>query len=171
MVIRHSPFLPLFFRLAGQDVEQTNVGEVDVKSEPIQFYVQKTTNFTAIGDNAVLMPFDTIQLNLGGAMDDQMGIFTALKSGTYVFHFNGVDLPGGADLVVNIYKNDNQLVASGGPIGSANHGTVAIPCVLHLAVGETIKITISTPNGILYSEPVRPMTHFTGFLLEEDIFA
>ncbi|XP_057371856.1 uncharacterized protein LOC130692794 [Daphnia carinata] len=154
----------------GQDVMQTDVGYVDVKSEPVQFYVQRITNFTAMTADAVLFPFDKVQLNEGGAMDAQAGIFEAPKSGIYVFHFTAVDLPGGADLVVNMYKND-ELIASGGPKGLANHGTVAIPSTLHLSVGDNIKIIISTVNGMLYSDPLRPMTHFTGFLLEEDIFA
>ncbi|KAI9561306.1 hypothetical protein GHT06_012262 [Daphnia sinensis] len=153
----------------GQDVAQTDVGYVDVKSQPVQFYVQKTANFTAPAANAVLFPFEMVQLNEGGAMNELMGVFTAPKSGIHVFDFAAVDLPGGADLVVNIYKND-VLIASGGPVGSANHGTVAIPSMLRLAVGDTIKVTISTLNGMLYSDPLRPMTHFTGFLLEEDIF-
>lgn len=107
-------------------------------------------------------------------MDVAIGLFTAPKSGTYVFEFSGVDLPGGADLVINIYKNDREqmkeLIGSGGPIGSANHGTVSIPSVLRLVAGDTIRVFVATATGILYSDPLRPMTHFTGFLLEEDIF-
>ncbi|XP_032799195.2 uncharacterized protein LOC116936098 [Daphnia magna] len=154
----------------GQDVGETYVGYVDVKSQPVQFYVQKSANFTATTANAELFPFEIVKLNEGNAMDAQKGIFKAPKSGIYVFDFAAVDLPGGTDLVVNIHKND-ELVASGGPVGSANHGTVAIPSMLQLTVDDTIKITISTLNGMLYSDPLRPMTHFTGFLLEEDIFA
>lgn len=154
----------------GQDVRETYVGYVDVKSQPVQFYVQKTANFTATTANAELSPFEMVKLNEGGAMNEQTGIFKAPKSGIYVFDFAAVDLAGGTDLVVNIHKND-ELVASGGPVGSANHGTVAIPSMLQLTVDDTIKITISTLNGMLYSDPLRPMTHFTGFLLEEDIFA
>lgn len=158
----------------GQDVRQTEVGYVDVKTDPVEFYVQSTKNLTAAAADTWI-GYDMTQLLQGSAMDFEMGLFTAPKSGTYVFGFSAVDLAGGSDLVVNIYKNDESVVAkkligSGGPFGPANHGTVAIPFVLQLTTGDTIRVFIANVNGQLYSDPLRPMTHFTGFLLEEDIF-
>jgi hypothetical protein len=159
--------------ISGQDVAQTEIGYVDVKTEPIEFYVQSTKNLTAATADTMIV-YDMPKHLQGDAMDYEMGLFTAPKNGTYVFEFSGVDLPGGTDLVINIYKNDREkmkeLVGSGGPVGSANHGTVAIPFVLRLVAGDTIRVFIATPSGFLYSDPLRPMTHFSGFLLEEDIF-
>jgi hypothetical protein len=154
---------------------QTEIGYVDVKTEPIEFYVQSTTNFTAaIADQRI--EYNTFQLLRGTAMDYQTGLFTAPKNGTYVFAFSGLDLPGNSDLLINVYKNDDkilikELIGSGGPVGgTANHGTAAIPFVLRLTSGDTIRVYVGTASGTLYSDPKRPMTHFTGFLLEEDIF-
>ena len=154
---------------------QTEIGYVDVKTEPIEFYVQSTTNLTAaIADHRI--GYDTFQLLRGtDSMDYETGLFTAPKTGTYVFAFSGLDLPGNSELLINVYKNDGEkmkeLIGSGGPVGgTANHGTVAIPFVLRLTSGETIRVYIGTASGTLYSDPKRPMTHFTGFLLEEDIF-
>jgi hypothetical protein len=154
---------------------QTEIGYVDVKTEPIEFYVQSTTNFTAaIADQRI--EYNTFQLLRGTAMDYLTGLFTAPKNGTYVFAFSGLDLPGSNELLINVYKNDDkilikELIGSGGPVGgTANHGTAAIPFVLRLTSGDTIRVYVGTASGTLYSDPKRPMTHFTGFLLEEDIF-
>lgn len=158
--------------VSGQDVNETPIGYVDVKSEPIAFYAQSTKNLTATTADTSI-GYDAIQLMDGTAMDVTTGLFTAPKPGTYVFGFSGVDLAGGVDMVINIYKNDQltkELMGSGGPFGSANHGTAAIPFVLHLEEGDTIRVFIANVNGALNSDPSRPMTHFTGFLLEEDIF-
>ncbi|XP_046460368.1 uncharacterized protein LOC124207112 isoform X2 [Daphnia pulex] len=157
----------------GQDVKETQIGYVDVKTEPIAFYAQSTKNLTAATADT-LIGYDVMKLMNGTAMNVTTGLFTAPRPGTYVFGFSGVDLAGFNDMVINIYKNDQltkELIGSGGPVGGpANHGTAAIPFVLHLEESDTIRVFIADVNGTLYSDPLRPMTHFTGFLLEEDIF-
>jgi hypothetical protein len=160
--------------VSGQDVNEMSIGYVDVKTEPIAFYAQSTKILTAATADTSI-GYDVMQLNDGIAMDVTTGLFTAPRPGTYVFGFSGVDLAGGVDMVINIYKNDKlkltkELIGSGGPVGPANHGTAAIPFVLHLEAGDTIRVFIADVSGTLYSDPSRPMTHFTGFLLEEDIF-
>jgi hypothetical protein len=161
--------------VSGQNVKETQIGYVDVKTEPIAFYAQSTKNLTATTADTSI-GYDMMKLMDGTAMDYEIGLFTAPKPGTYVFGFSGVDLAGGVDMVINIYKNDKlkltkELIGSGGPVGgSANHGTAAIPFVLHLEESDTIRVFIADVSGTLYSDPSRPMTHFTGFLLEEDIF-
>ena len=44
---------------------QTRIGQVDVKSSPVYFYVQRNVNFNTTGTP---IPFDVEKLNVGGAV-------------------------------------------------------------------------------------------------------
>ena len=71
---------------------ESKIGFVDVKSEPVQFYVQRETNFKRPAADGA-MPFEIEIVNNGAAMKLTTGIFTAPKSGTYFFDFSAVGLP------------------------------------------------------------------------------
>ena len=51
-----------------------SIGQYDVKSSPVYFYVKKTTDFVT---EDVPIPFELDRLNVGNAMNAVSGIFTA----------------------------------------------------------------------------------------------
>lgn len=145
----------------GIYVEDERIGYVDVKSEPVHFTVQRKTNSTE-GP----ITFETPALdNEGIHMDLSTGIFSAPVPGTYVFDFSGLDLVGGNEVVVDLYKNDKVI----GSFYGSNHGALTIPSVLNLSKDDKIKLTVAK-DGTLFGDTVKQLTHFTGFLLEEDVF-
>lgn len=141
---------------------------MDVKSKPVQFYVQSSKSISQpIVDSPIL--FDTETLSEGGAMDKTTGIFTAPKTGTYLFDFSGVSDPQQGVFSVVFYVNG---VKRGSTLAdNLSQSTVTLPSIWHLNKDDKVKLSISTTTGTLYSD-VRdgPLTHFTGILLEEDIF-
>ena len=64
-----------------------SIGQYDVKSSPVYFYVQRSTNFDT---ENVPIPFEVTRLNVGNAMNAASGIFTAPKTGIYFFSFSGL---------------------------------------------------------------------------------
>ncbi|EFX66961.1 hypothetical protein DAPPUDRAFT_115861 [Daphnia pulex] len=65
---------------------QKLIGYVDVKTSPVYFYAQKTSN--SVKRNAAI-PFDLLRFNVGNAMNTS-GIFVARTSGKYFFSFSGL---------------------------------------------------------------------------------
>jgi hypothetical protein len=144
---------------------------VDVKSEPVQFYVQSSTSVSVSEPTVVGSPilFDTETLNEGDAMNILTGIFTAPKSGTYLFDFSGVNDPLSGAFSVIFYLNDNK---KGSTLADGSfQSTLTLPSIWHLSKDDQVKLSISPTAGVLYSDVKDGIyTHFTGILLEEDIF-
>ena len=65
---------------------QQRIGYVDVKSEPVYFFVQRYDSFDS--HNSII-PFQIERLNVGRAFDLSSDIFTAPKPGKYFFSFSG----------------------------------------------------------------------------------
>ena len=129
--------------------------------------MQSQTNNTQDPSNPnAAVQYDKILLNDGNGFGPTTGIFTAPRPGTYLFNFAGVDLPGNEELVVGLYKNGNLI----GSFYAVNHGAAPIPSILRLAADDAIQMSIITPNGMLFGNPSNAFTHFTGVLLEEEIF-
>lgn len=147
---------------------QNRIGYVDVKSNPVQFYVQSSTNI-AVSNPGNSILFDTETLNEGGAMDTTTGIFTAPKSGTYLFDFSGVSDPQQGVFSVVFYVNGEKVGST--LADNLAQSTVTLPSIWHLSKDDKVKLSISTSTGTLYSDKREgPLTHFTGILLEEDLF-
>lgn len=92
-------------------VSETQIGNIDVKTTEVHFYVQRTSSYFL--NNAVIQ-FDKERLNIGGAMDMSTGIFSAPGDGIYQFEFNGIK-----SLQNSLYV---FLQVNGASIGVA-HGT------------------------------------------------
>ena len=139
-----------------------------MKSKPVQFYVQSSKSISQpIVDSPIL--FDTENLNEGGAMDKTTGIFTAPKSGTYLFDFSGVSDPQQGVFSVVFYVNGAKRGST--LADNLAQFTVTLPSIWHLNKDDKVKLSISTTTGTLYSDVLDgSLTHFTGILLEEDIF-
>jgi len=57
-----------------QIVSETLFGSLEVKSQPVIFFVQRSSNFALTN---VVLPFEREILNVGGAMNTAEGVFTA----------------------------------------------------------------------------------------------
>ena len=148
-------------------------GQVDVKSLPVYFYVQKINDFNT---TTTPIPFDFEVLNVGGAMNSTSGKFTAPRAGTYFFAFNGnAYFPASSysyfDFHINIYLNGNLLVGGHAnelsSTASEEYETVSLQSTVNLQSGDQVWLQITTANSgsYLYGLP----THFSGFLLQENM--
>jgi hypothetical protein len=155
---------------------QTEIGYIDVKSSPTYFYVQKNSNFDT---TYTPIPFEISKLNVGNAMDLASGKFTAPRAGTYYFSFTGlVSFPvissGEGYLGVQLLLNGSAVGL--GTTDEANTINSQLTpftfhSTLHLNSGDQIWLQIAhiTPGAYLYDTPNWQGTHFTGWILEEDI--
>lgn len=142
------------------------IGDVDVKTRSVHFYVQRQTRFTTA--NAVV-PFELVQLNNGNAIT-LAGIFTAPVGGIYHFEFHGVKDVTADPLVIYLRLNSVNVAAT----ISSNNGnlndfvTLSLSASLNLASGDRVDLYNGSP-GILIDSLGQHTTHFTGYLVEEDL--
>jgi len=141
---------------------ETRIGNVDVISSPVQFYVQRNTNWTTLNTP---MPFQIERLNVGNAMNIGTGVFKAPKTGTYYFAFSGMKTNAASHSSIEIRLNGNRLGSS--YFGTFNTWTAgSLHANLKLKTGD--EITLQLNAGPLYDD-WNIYTHFTGILLEEDL--
>ena len=139
---------------------QTWIGQLDIKSSPVYFYVQRYSNFVY---SNVAIPFDLERLNVGGGMNLTSGIFTTPRPGTYFFTFSGIS--GNQDpLYIGLHVNGSNI---GTGYSSSFTGTFTLQSTLHLNAGDQVSMQITYGSGILYDGS--HYTHFTGWLLQEDL--
>ena len=144
---------------------QTWIGKFDVKSSSVYFYVQRSTHFKTEG---VPITFEVTRLNVGNAMNAGSGIFTAPRAGIYFFSFSGI---GSIDTVFvpRLYLNGN--VIGSGSADMAGSGVVeptfTLQSTLQLKAGDQVSLK-SGGSGYLYDND-NHFTHFTGWLLQEDL--
>lgn len=145
------------------------IGFSDIKSSPTYFYVQRNADFNQPNTP---VPFDGEKLNVGQAMNLQSGKFTAPRTGKYHFSASGrayFGISSGRYFTISLFKN-------GGGIGSSNNDEISdnnyqfeifsLQSTLNLEAGDQVWLGITTmPSGV----NLAGYTHFTGWLLEEDI--
>ena len=160
--------------LHNQKDFQKSIGYADVKSTPVHFYVQRNDHFSTFGTP---IPFDLEKVNEGNAMDLTSGIFTAPRPGIYFFSFSGLAhfpaINSSAGLGVD-------LVLNGGLIGDGyveetntnadQKSPLTLQSTLNLKSGDQVWLQIggSSTGTYLYDDKYH-RTHFTGFMLEEEI--
>jgi hypothetical protein len=157
---------------------QKLIGYVDVKSAPAHFYVQRNSNF---GTKSTPIPFDLARVNEGNAMNLTSGIFTAPRPGIYFFSFTGVARfeSSSSDCWLSSY-----LFLNGNLIGQSHlheynapvnqYSPLTFQSTLNLKKGDRVWVTIeySGSSSYLYEyDSNSHLTHFTGFMLEEEIGA
>ncbi len=140
---------------------QTKIGFVDVKSSPIYFYVQRNNKFNTTN---VPIPFELERLNVGGSMNLASGIFTAPKPGTYFFSSSGI--AEGGNLWIGLYVNDSRI--GSGHSEAINYNTFSLESTLRLNAGDKVSLQKYNGNGVLQDNGDH-YTHFTGWLLQEDL--
>lgn len=146
------------------------IGYVDVKSGPVYFYAQRTTNHASVN---TVIPFDRLVLNVGNAMNST-GIFVAPTSGKYYFSFSAISLLnsiGRVDLQMKTEKSDWFKI--GQAFGQTTYQTLTLQAALLLTKGDQIRLILS--EGAIHenynNNPFAGFyTHFVGWLIEEDIF-
>ncbi|XP_046637960.1 uncharacterized protein LOC124316201 [Daphnia pulicaria] len=162
---------------ANQNDNQKWIGYADVKSAPVHFYVQRNDSFKT--ENTPI-PFDLAVMNEGNAMNLTSGKFTAPRPGIYFFSFTGVARLEDSSIVYlssRLYLNGNRIATS--YVEESNdpvyqYSPLTLQSTLNLKKDDQVWMQISYPPGTsgtyLYDDGSHS-THFTGFMLEEEIAA
>ena len=125
----------------------------------------------------VSIPFQVTQINTGKAMNLKLGIFTAPKAGTYFFSFTGLaSYPASNETVflgIGFFVNGNCMGRAWvheEKVAYHNDNPITLQLTLKLKEADKIslKIVLKSPEALLFDDD-RHFTHFTGFMLEQDI--
>ena len=160
--------------LLNQTEFETWIGFADVKSAPIYFYATRNYSFSStVGP----IPFHYAIVNAGDAMDLTTGKFTAPVTGIYFFSFTGMaDFPQSSSLLrlgIGFFLNANQVGRSF--VDEANSvnrqkSQLTLQSTLYLKKGDQIWVQIIIiGSGVSLYDNEWHYTHFTGFLLDENI--
>jgi hypothetical protein len=157
--------------------KQKWIGFADVKSAPVHFYVQRNSSFETEGTP---IPFVLALVNEGNAMDLTSGKFTAPRPGTYFFSFTGTahfSSTSSSGFSFYLFLNGNQIGSN--RVGEGNStknqkSPLTLQSTLNLKKGDRVWVQMThsgtTANFYLYDDSSH-RTHFTGFMLEEEIVA
>jgi hypothetical protein len=157
--------------------KQKWIGYADVKSTPVHFYVQRNSPF---GTRDTPVPFDLARVNEGNAMDLKTGKFTAPRSGIYFFSFSAVARLADSSTNVDFYSH---LYLNGNVIGSSNlyednapvfqFSPLTLQSTLNLKKGDQVWVQTwyRDDDSSTFYDGGNRYTHFTGFMLEEEIVA
>lgn len=158
------------------DIQQW-IGYQEILASPTYFYVQKNANFSQVGPN---IPFEVEILNIGNAFDLTSGVFTAPKAGKYFFSFSGVVyFPQNefrSVFEVTLHLNYQYIASSFSDEPSGSYGAykmIGLQSIYQLNRGDQVYLSITFGGKPqLYNDNYfrYPNTHFTGWLLQEDIF-
>ena len=142
---------------------ETRIGNVDVFSSPVQFYVQRNTNWATLNTP---IPFEVERLNIGNAMNIGTGVFKAPKAGTYFFAFTHTkpDVASNTYSLLRLNGNNIGINYVGHTTGAYLSGSMV--ATLKLKVGD--EITLVLTSGALYADG-NYHTQFSGILLDEDL--
>jgi hypothetical protein len=120
-------------------------------------------------------------VNEGNAMDLKSGKFTAPRPGVYFFSFAGLARLSSSSSSVwfqsYLYLNGNQIGGShvaeyNGPVNQ--YSPLTLQSTLNLKKDDQLWVTIEYSDGsysYLCDDSYDHWTHFTGFMLEEEIAA
>jgi hypothetical protein len=145
------------------------IGFADVQSLPTIFYVQKNGAFSI---KNVPIPYEISVTNIGGAMDEKKGIFTAPRNGVYFFGFSGIGTfsSNWGWLDVSLMKNGNMVGVAECNSGTAgNWETLSFQLTIQLKAGDQVWTQITEINNAVLHEDGRHFVHFNGYMLQEEL--
>ena len=134
------------------------VGFVDVKTSPVQFYVQRNSSFSKVGS---VITWDLARLNIGGAMNLTSGVFTAPRDGVYHFHISGYAYTYSFDVFLRV--NGERLASF---FAFFNQDAASLQSTLQLKSGDRVDYYLW--SGSFYDNQYH-WTHLNGWLDEEDL--
>ena len=144
---------------------QTWIGQFDVKSSSVYFYVQRSTSFST---ENVPIPFEVTRLNVGNAMNAASGIFTASRPGTYFFSFSGLASQK-SFISPQLYLNGNLIGTGMADVEALDYPTFSIQSTLQLNARDEVSLKLNSGGtGYLFDDGAH-YSHFTGWLLQEDL--
>ena len=150
--------------LISDAVSQDFIGNVDLKTKSVHFYVQRNSIFNTPKS---IIPFELARLNEGDAFNLSSGIFTAPVNGIYHFQFSAVK--GLHDTYLDIFLQVNganiALAYTHQPYSPGNI-VVSMSASLRLAAGDKVNL-FNLNNGGLHDSTDDHFTHFSGWLVEE----
>jgi hypothetical protein len=150
------------------------IGYDDIKSAPVYFYVQRNSEFNTTN---VPIPFQISRLNIGNAMNLSTGKFTAPIPGTYFFSFTGhAQFPASSSVLtlgVGLYLNGNYM--GWGFVEEYNtlngqESPLTLQSTFSLQKGDQLWLEIKLMStGVSLYDNNDIWTHFTGYILEEEL--
>jgi len=144
-------------------VSEALIGQVDVKTKIVHFYVQRNSSFSTA--NAVI-PFELTRLDEGGAFTSASGIFTTPVPGIYHFDFSAVKSNNVLYSAIHLQVNGaNVGLADAVVVNTGEFVTMSLSASLRLAAGDTVNL-FNVYVGGLYDSHLH-YTHFSGWLVEE----
>ncbi len=154
--------------------KQKWIGYADVKSAPVHFYVQRNSKFNK---TETPIPFELTRVNEENAMNLTSGIFTAPRPGIYFFSFTGLARLESSSIYLysSLYLNGNLIGMS---LVQENKSPVdqwsplTLQSTLKLKKGDRVWVQINYSGSSAYLlDNEYHHTHYTGFMLEEEIVA
>ena len=101
-------------------------------------------------------------------MNAVSGIFTAPKPGTYFFSFSGIG-SGNSFIRPQLFLNDNCIGTGDAAAGENDLSTFTLQSTLQLNAGDQVSLKLRSDGTGYLSDTGSHYTHFTGWLLQEDL--